>query len=99
MTARRFPFALPFGWFSVGRIDELPAEPVNTQRLFGREPVLWEDGEHPHLVDLTCSHIGAHLGVGGLVEASSPPGGNQFSPTAPGSSPGRPQGCETRRSV
>ena len=30
---------------------------------------------------------------------SSPPGSSQFSPTAPGSPPASPHGCDTRRSV
>jgi len=63
-----FPFPLPFGWFSVGRSDELPVEPVSTHHLFGRELVLWQDGGERHLVDAVCPHLGAHLGVGGRVE-------------------------------
>ncbi len=68
MAERRFPFPIPFGWFAVGRIDELPAEPVSTHELFGRSVVLWQDGDARHLVDATCPHLGAHLGVGGRVE-------------------------------
>ena len=30
--SERFPFPLPFGWFSVGRLDELPTEPVASIR-------------------------------------------------------------------
>ena len=26
MAARRFPFPIPFGWFAVGRLDELPLD-------------------------------------------------------------------------
>ena len=68
MPDRRFPFPIPYGWFSLGRIDELPAESVSTHRLFGRDLVLWQDGDDRHLVDSTCPHLGAHLGVGGRVE-------------------------------
>lgn len=68
MSERRFPFPLPLGWFSVGRVDELPAEPVSTHRLFGRDLVLWQDGDDRYLVDATCPHLGAHLGVGGRVQ-------------------------------
>jgi nitrite reductase/ring-hydroxylating ferredoxin subunit len=67
MPSSRFPFPIPFGWFAVGRVDELPAEPVSTHHLFGRELVLWTDGADRHLVDAHCPHLGAHLGVGGRV--------------------------------
>ena len=68
MTKSRFPFPIPFGWFAVGRVDELPAEPVSSHDLFGRQVVLWQDDGERHLVDATCPHLGAHLGVGGRVE-------------------------------
>ena len=67
MTTRRFPFPLPFGWFAVGHVDELPAEAVSTHHLFGQDLVLWSDDGERHLVDAWCPHLGAHLGVGGRV--------------------------------
>jgi nitrite reductase/ring-hydroxylating ferredoxin subunit len=68
MAARRFPFPIPFGWFAVGRLDELPLDPVSTHQLFGRSLVLWQSDGERHLVDSVCPHLGAHLGVGGRVE-------------------------------
>ena len=68
MAKPRFPFPIPYGWFTVGRVDELPAEPVSSHELFGRQLVLWQDGGERHLVDATCPHLGAHLGVGGRIE-------------------------------
>lgn len=68
MPERPFPFPMPFGWFSVGRVDELPPEPVARLRYFGQELVLWQDGSTRHLVHAACPHLGAHLGVGGRVE-------------------------------
>jgi nitrite reductase/ring-hydroxylating ferredoxin subunit len=68
MSTTRFPFPLPYGWFTVARLDEVPLDPVSTHRLFGRDLVLWQaDGER-RLVDAHCPHLGAHLGVGGRVE-------------------------------
>lgn len=68
MTDSRFPFPLPFGWFSVGRVDELPDEPVAPVRAFDRDLVLWRDDDGHHLADAHCPHLGAHLGHGGRVE-------------------------------
>jgi nitrite reductase/ring-hydroxylating ferredoxin subunit len=67
MAAHRFPHPIPFGWFSVGRIDEL-TESVTTVDAFGGQVVVWRDssGEY-HVVDPVCPHLGAHLGVGGEV--------------------------------
>ena len=68
----RFPFPLPYGWFSVGRLDELPDEPVTSVRYQGTDLVVWRDdagGEPAYRVfDAYCPHLGAHLGVGGRVD-------------------------------
>jgi nitrite reductase/ring-hydroxylating ferredoxin subunit len=63
----RFPFPLPYGWFSVGRLDELPDDPVVRIRAVGRDLVVWRDGDERHVFDAYCPHLGAHLGVGGRV--------------------------------
>ena len=68
MTGRTVPFPVPYGWFSVGRIDELAAEPVAPLHLFGTDLALWRDGQSYHLVDAYCPHLGAHLAYGGRVE-------------------------------
>lgn len=68
MSSSRFPFPMPFGWFSVGRIDEFVA-PVTTVDAFGGQVVVWRDGAGElHAIDPFCPHMGAHLGVGGTVE-------------------------------
>lgn len=68
----RFPFPLPYGWFSVGRLDELPDEPVTSVRYQDTDLVVWRDdagGEPAYRVfDAYCPHLGAHLGVGGRVD-------------------------------
>jgi phenylpropionate dioxygenase-like ring-hydroxylating dioxygenase large terminal subunit len=64
-----FPFPVPYGWFSLGRLDELPTDDAAPTSAFGQELVLWRgpDGER-HLADAWCPHLGAHLGYGGRVE-------------------------------
>jgi nitrite reductase/ring-hydroxylating ferredoxin subunit len=65
---RRFPFPLPYGWFAVGRLDELDASAVTPFRALGTDLVVWHaDGEW-HVFDAYCPHLGAHLGVGGRVD-------------------------------
>ncbi|MFN8034436.1 MAG: Rieske 2Fe-2S domain-containing protein [Acidimicrobiia bacterium] len=68
MPRKRFPYPMPFGWFAIARVDELPDTPVTSLEYFDRELVLWHDGTHHHLVDAICPHLGAHIGVGGWVE-------------------------------
>ena len=66
----RFPFPRPYGWFAVGRVDELPDAPVSAMRAQGTDLVLWRDdavpGDDPgwRVFDAYCPHLGAHLGVG-----------------------------------
>ena len=65
----RHPFPVPLGWFSLGRVDELPDDDVTRLTAFGRELVLWRGpGGVRHLADAFCPHLGAHLGVGGRVD-------------------------------
>jgi len=64
-----FPFPVPYGWFSLGRLDELPGADAAPAYAFGRELVVWREGEEGHRVaDAWCPHLGAHLGYGGRVE-------------------------------
>lgn len=67
----RFPFPLPYGWFAVARVDELPDDPVTTVHYHDKDLVIWRgdgDGEPAYNVfDSYCPHLGAHLGVGGRV--------------------------------
>jgi phenylpropionate dioxygenase-like ring-hydroxylating dioxygenase large terminal subunit len=64
----RFPWPIPYGWFSVAWSHELIGCAVQPYRAFGRDLVLWRDEEGgAHLHDAFCPHLGAHLGVGGTV--------------------------------
>jgi len=64
----RFPFPLPFGWFSLGRLDDLSDEPVSRVRAMGQDLVIWRDGDAVNVFDAYCPHLGAHFAVGGRVE-------------------------------
>jgi nitrite reductase/ring-hydroxylating ferredoxin subunit len=65
----RFPFPVPFGWFQVGWSADLPPGGVKPLYYFGRDLVLWRDGDgQAHLHDAICPHLGGHLGHGGHVE-------------------------------
>jgi nitrite reductase/ring-hydroxylating ferredoxin subunit len=67
-TETEFPFPLPYGWFSLGRLDELPNDVVAPIRAFGRDLVLWQSHDGHHVADAYCPHLGAHLGYGGRVD-------------------------------
>ena len=64
----RFPFPLPHGWFSLGRLDDLSNEPVSRARAMGQDLVIWRDGGNINVFDAYCPHLGAHFAVGGRVE-------------------------------
>jgi nitrite reductase/ring-hydroxylating ferredoxin subunit len=65
----RFPFPVPFGWYQVAWAEDLPAGGVKPLYYFGRDLVLWRDGDGAaHLHDAICPHLGGHLGHGGHVE-------------------------------
>ena len=71
--ADRFPHSIPFGWYSAGRVAELPTDIGSTVWSFqacGRELVAWHDGAQFRVADAFCPHLGAHLGVGGRVDAT-----------------------------
>ncbi|GAB2842761.1 Rieske 2Fe-2S domain-containing protein [Actinocorallia aurea] len=65
----RFPFPVPNGWFIVAAAADLAVGDVVPVHCFGRELVLFRgrDGA-ARLMDAHCSHLGAHLAVGGQVE-------------------------------
>lgn len=66
---RRFPFPMPFGWFKVALPADVPAGEVVTRRFFGTELVLWRTTDGTVAChEAFCAHLGAHLGVGGVVE-------------------------------
>ena len=64
----RFPFPIPFGWFCVAMEGDLAPGDVTATKYFGRDLVVWrdDDGVH-HVQDAYCPHLGAHLGIGGVV--------------------------------
>jgi nitrite reductase/ring-hydroxylating ferredoxin subunit len=59
---------MPYGWFSLGRLDELPTEKVAASNAFGEDLVLWRTGDNYQVADAYCPHLGAHLGYGGHME-------------------------------
>ncbi len=63
-----FPYPLPYGWFSLGRLDELPAADVAPIRAFERDLVLWRTLDGYRVADAYCPHLGAHFGYGGRVD-------------------------------
>ncbi len=66
----RFAFGLPFGWYPVAWTAELEPGGLITRRYFEREMVIFRttSGEAA-VLDAFCPHLGAHLGVGGKIEA------------------------------
>ncbi|MDH4170900.1 MAG: Rieske (2Fe-2S) protein [Acidimicrobiia bacterium] len=65
----RFPFPVPDGWFVVAEARNLAPGETTTMHVFGEDVVLYRtDHGEPRMVDAYCSHLGAHIGVGGRVE-------------------------------
>ncbi|WP_395152352.1 aromatic ring-hydroxylating dioxygenase subunit alpha [Ilumatobacter sp.] len=78
-NAVRFPKPIPFGWYSAGRVVDLPWDLIATGdqagavfsfQACGQELVAWHDGAQFRVADAFCPHLGAHLGVGGRVDAT-----------------------------
>jgi nitrite reductase/ring-hydroxylating ferredoxin subunit len=65
----RYPFGIPNGWFVVAEAADLAPGDVRALHYFDRDLVLYRtvDGE-PRVMDAHCTHLGAHLAVGGRVE-------------------------------
>jgi nitrite reductase/ring-hydroxylating ferredoxin subunit len=66
-THKRFPYPMPYGWFAVERLDELPDTPITSTRLFGQDVIVWNDGAEHHVMSAICPHMGANISVGGRV--------------------------------
>jgi phenylpropionate dioxygenase-like ring-hydroxylating dioxygenase large terminal subunit len=66
--SERIPLPFPTGWFCVLDAADLAVGQVEAVHCFGQDLVLFrgEDGE-AHAVEPYCPHLGAHLGVGGVV--------------------------------
>lgn len=67
-TVNRYPFTMPYGWFSVSETDDLAVGQAKAAYYLDRHLVVWRDetGE-AHVQDAFCPHLGAHLGHGGVV--------------------------------
>lgn len=65
---KRIPLPFPSGWFCISDSDALAPGAVETLHYLGRDFVAFrgEDGR-AHVLDPYCPHLGAHLGVGGVV--------------------------------
>lgn len=59
----------PIGWYAVGFSDDLPPGSLRSMTFCGREIVVFRTvaGE-PAAMAAHCPHLGAHLGVGGVVD-------------------------------
>lgn len=58
----------PNGWFAVSHSDELAVGDVKTVHALGHEIVVFRGASgEAFAVDPYCAHLGAHLGVGGVV--------------------------------
>ncbi|HEY4224099.1 MAG TPA: Rieske 2Fe-2S domain-containing protein, partial [Myxococcota bacterium] len=67
-VASRFPMPHPNGWYCVALSDDVPAQGVHKITALGRELVAWRGSDGvAHVADAYCPHLGAHLGVGGVV--------------------------------
>jgi len=66
---RGYRFPVPNGWFIVSQSSELQPGDVRAIHYFDRDLVLYrtESGQ-PRVLDAHCTHLGAHLAVGGRVE-------------------------------
>lgn len=67
----RYPLPpVPDGWYGVGESQALAPGDVAAVRFFDRELVMFRDASgEARLFDAHCPHLGAHLGIGGRVEA------------------------------
>jgi len=66
----RFPFPIPHGWFIVAQSKDLQPGDVVPLHYFGRDLVLFRtEAGIPRMLDAYCAHLGAHLAVGGKVDA------------------------------
>jgi cholesterol 7-dehydrogenase len=65
----RVPLPYPSGWFCLALSREVPAGAVVNRRFMGRDVVLYRTRFGVlRAVAAYCPHLGAHLGVGGVVD-------------------------------
>lgn len=69
----RFPFtSYPTGWYRVAHSRDLPEGKLLSVSYFGRDLVVFRDADgQANVLDAYCPHLGAHLGVGGVVRGRS----------------------------
>lgn len=69
--AQRYGLPIPVGWYHLCPADELAPGAVRTLTLFGGQWVLFRDqAGTAGVVEPYCRHLGAHLGVGGVVDGA-----------------------------
>ena len=70
---RRYGFtSYPSSWYRVAHSRDLPKGKILSVRYFGRDLVVFRsDDGRANVLDAYCPHLGAHLGVGGVVEGRS----------------------------
>ena len=68
----RFPFPIPDGWFIVAGSQEVAPGTIEALHYFGRDLVVFRtEGGVARVTGAYCSHLGAHLGVGGKVRGET----------------------------
>lgn len=62
------PSRYPTGWFQIGYSRDIGAGEIKPLKYFNQDLVLWRSASGElSLMDAHCKHLGAHIGVGGLV--------------------------------
>jgi 3-ketosteroid 9alpha-monooxygenase subunit A len=69
----RYPFSsYPRSWYQVARSKEIARGRTTTLRYFGRDLVGYRGTDNRvRIYDAHCPHLGAHLGVGGIIDGNS----------------------------
>lgn len=68
----RFNLPIPFGWFGVAFSDQLQPGDVKALSYFDRDLALFRtESGAAKVIDAICPHLGAHIGVGGIVHGES----------------------------
>jgi nitrite reductase/ring-hydroxylating ferredoxin subunit len=68
----RFPFPIPDGWFILTPSDEVAVGEIVPVHYFGRDLIVFRtDSGTARVTGAYCSHLGAHIGVGGKVRGES----------------------------
>ena len=65
------PPVYPNSWYEVMRSEELPVGSVKAVSMIGQQLAVFRgEGGQVSVMDAYCPHLGAHLGVGGLVKGN-----------------------------